>query len=199
MSQRSAIPTAEKGTISTMSNSLSEDYLRWLAPQIRENGDDHREYGQLLSIMYEKEFPVEAGQLVPNDENRLADGLDLRLEFCHTNNIPTGSAVDLFGGSCTFLEVLIALSRRLTFAAGWSAEGWAWQLVINLGLDQMSDPITNSRVRRIDRILDDCIWRRYLRNGRGGFFPLRHSREDQKKIELWYQMAAYIDELNPGH
>jgi len=194
LSPRSAMQTAAlaEGRVSTMSNSLSEDYLRWLAPQIRESRADHRTYDQLLSILFEKEFVW----LVPNDDNRVADGLDLRPEFCYAKRIPVSYSPDL--GPCSFLEVLIGLSRRLSFIAGGSAQSWAWQLAANLKLDQMSDPLTPGRARRVEDILDRCIWRRYRHNGRGGFFPLMSTREDQTKVELWYQMSAYIDELGLG-
>jgi hypothetical protein len=29
----------------------------------------------------------------------------------------------------------------------------------------------------------------------GGFFPLTHPNDDQRKVEIWYQMNAYLDEL----
>lgn len=170
-----------------MNNSLAEDYLRWLSPQIRD-GVDHREYDQLISIMFDKEFIW----LVPNDDNRMADGLDLRVEFCHRQHIPTSASAEL--GPCSFLEVLIGLSRRLSFNAGGSAQEWAWELIGNLKLDEMSDPLSRSRSVRVENILETCIFRTYRRNGRGGFFPLVRAREDQTQVELWYQMAAYIEE-----
>jgi hypothetical protein len=177
-----------------MTDSLAEEYLRWLAPQIRdEQYTQDQEYWDLLSIMFEKEFEW----LVPNDDNRLVDGLDLRAEFCFANHIHTNALESL--GQCSFLEVLIGLSRRLAFAARGSAHGWAWQLIVNLELNEMSDPLTKRKVRKVDDILDTVIWRTYNPDGTGGFFPLAWPDEDQTKKELWYQMAAYIDELHPGH
>jgi hypothetical protein len=51
----------------------------------------------------------------------------------------------------------------------------------------------------VEDILDTCIWRTYQPDGQGGFFPLAWPEEDQTKVELWYQIAAYIDELHPEH
>ena len=36
------------------------------------------------------------------------------------------------------------------------------------------------------------IDRDYDASGFGGIFPLRRPAEDQRKVELWYQAAAYI-------
>lgn len=174
-----------------MNNPLSEDYLRWLEPQVRdEQYTQGQQYWGLLSIMFEKEFEW----TVFNDDNRVQDGLDLRAEFCFANHIRADALKDL--GQCSFLEVLIGLSRRLAFAAGGTANGWAWQLVTNIELHKMSDPLSRRKVRRIDDVLDTVIWRTYQPDGVGGFFPLAWPDEDQTQKELWYQMAAFIDELH---
>jgi hypothetical protein len=33
-----------------------------------------------------------------------------------------------------------------------------------------------------------------MKSGLGGMFPLEDPREDQRAIEIWYQMMAYINE-----
>lgn len=174
------------------SHSLSEDYLRWLEPQIRdENDNPKRSYWDLLNMMYEKEFVW----LVPNDDNRIEDGLALRVEFCYAQHIRPNALKNL--GPCSFLEVLIALSRRLSFAAGGNSPGWAWQLVTNLELDKMWDRLSRPKRSQVTDILDACIWRTYLPDGCGGFFPLAWADDDQTQIEIWYQMADYIEEIHP--
>src|SRR3954453_1128661 len=113
---------------------LAEDYLRWLEPQIRdEYSNQNRTYWELLNMMMAKDF----GWFVPNDDNRIMDGLDLRAEYCFTHHIHPNSLQDLGRGS--FLEVLIGLSRRVAFDAGGPPCGWAWQLLQNLELHRMSD------------------------------------------------------------
>jgi hypothetical protein len=107
-----------------MSSSLTEDYLRWLAPQIRDEQDGlshpEREFTGLISLMFDMEFY----ELVPMDRNRIEDGISLRIEFCNERDISTNS-LDYLGPG-RFLEVLIALSRRLAFNAGGSnAPDWA--------------------------------------------------------------------------
>jgi hypothetical protein len=176
-----------------MSNPLTEDYLRWLIPQIRDE-EKSPTYEGLFRTMFEKEFEW----FVPNDNNRVEDGRDLRAEFCYANRIRAGS-LNHMDTHCSFLEVLIGLSRRMAFAAGGSARGWAWIFVENLELTRMSDPLTSRKRRKVNEILDTAIHRTYTPDGVGGFFPLAWPDEDQTQKEIWYQMAAYIDELNPDH
>lgn len=198
MSPKSSTQTAvAEGQLSTMTNPLAGDYLRWLATQIRGevDGNQGRTYDTLLTIMFEKEFIWR----IANDDNRLADGLDLRVDFCHQANVQMGDAGAFLSKAhpvppCSFLEVLIALSRRLEFNAGGSANGWAWELMTNLVLHRLGDPVGRSKARRIHDILDRCIWRNYEPNGVGGFFPLHHPNEDQRQVEIWYQMSAFIGE-----
>jgi len=126
---------------------------------------------------------------VPNDDNRVQDGLDLRHEFLD------GARRRLRIDGASILEVLIALSRRVEFTAGGDATVWAWRLLKNLRLSKMSDPLTGSEADHVDEILDSLVWRTYQRNGEGGFFPLKHPLEDQTKVEIWYQMNAYVMEM----
>lgn len=189
------VSATERGGTTT-SNPLTEDYFRWLVSQIEdEEGTQDKEYWDLFGIMFEKEYARQ--WLVSNDENRLADGTDLRVEFCHVQRISRNALKKL--GPCSFLEVLVGLSRRLAFDAGGRAQGWAWQLVINLELDRMSDPLSQRKRRQVEDILDGVIQRTYSPDGVGGFFPLTQPDEDQTRKELWYQMAAYIEELHPEH
>jgi hypothetical protein len=177
-----------------MSSSLTEDYLRWLAPQIREDdglSNPNKTYDGLLELMFETKF--EFLDTVSRDENRAKDGSALRIEFCNLRNIRTNSLNSL--GEASFLEVLIGLSRRLAFIAGGSAPGWAWILLANLNLHKLADPFTRPKARKASEALYRCIWREYEPDGSGGFFPLREPREDQRAVEIWYQMAAYVSEM----
>lgn len=186
---------------------LTEDYLRWLEPQIRDEQDGlshpDREFWGLVALMYEKDFRF----FVPNDDNRRMDGLALRAEFCNAHRVrmsarrrePFRSFLDTEypNPPCSFLEVLVALSRRLCFIAGGKdAPGWAWVLLSNLNLHRMSDPLSRGKARQVDDILDVCIWRKYSPDGQGGFFPLQDPQSDQTQVEIWYQMAAYVIEID---
>lgn len=174
---------------------LIEGYLRWLEPQLRDGRDNrgNKVYWDLLNLMFEKEFVV----VNPMDENRAVDGCDLRVEFSREKRLRPNALEGL--GSCSFLEVLIGLSRRVAFAAGGTAPGWAWTLLDNLELLRMSDPLSRFKARKANEIVDAVIHRNYMPDGTGGFFPLAWPDDDQTRVELWYQMHAYISELHPEH
>lgn len=169
-------------------------YLRWLESQLR---DEHvpptKTYIELSHLMAEKEFVF----VIAMDNNRIVDGLDLRTHFANEHNLRSNFREDL--GPCSFLEVLIGLSRRMAFIAGGQPPGWAWQLLTNLELDRMSDPLSRRKHIKVQEIMDAVIWRTYSPDGMGGFFPLAWPDGDQTQVELWYQMNSYIEELHPEH
>jgi hypothetical protein len=165
-----------------MTNAFSTRYFEWLTNQIRIESDD-KTYNDLFMRLQWKEFVW----LVANDDNRIGDALELRREFW-------GEGTFIPENPVSVLEVIIALARRLAFQDDGDAELWAWVLIKNLGLQKYSDPLTKTRLRTVDDILESLIFRMYQPNGRGGFFPLKHPQEDQRKVEIWYQMSAYIIE-----
>jgi hypothetical protein len=61
--------------------------------------------------------------------------------------------------------------------------------------------LSNRSLSVVDEILERVIGRTYRPDGRGGFFPLRYAEKDQREVELWYQLNAYVellqDELVP--
>lgn len=173
-----------------MSGNPQEAYLDFLEPQVGVDASSNGAYWDIVNIMFAKEFVW----LVPNDDNRIADGLDIRSEWEWFDNDEI--VVDL--GPCSFLEVIIGLSRRMAFITDESAEGWAWQLLTNLRLGKMRDPLSQYKIRKANDILDVVIWRNYNSDGSGGFFPLMRPRNNQREIELWYQMSEYIEELERG-
>lgn len=161
----------------------TQRYLDYLEPMIGATVPMR----DLTTFMFEKDFVW----LIANDDNRIADGLDIRYEWCERKGLEIDST------SCSFLEVLIGISRRMSFMMSEPPEGWAWQLLINLGLHRMYDPMLYKMKQDTDAILDRVIWRTYGSDGEGGFFPLSNPQKDQKEVEIWYQMDSYIGEAHP--
>lgn len=171
---------------------LDELYFTWLYGQVGSitNRNPSRSYWKVLKQLHTKPFVW----FVPNDDNRAEDGRNLRIDFLNYEDIrrvePGWMELE-----CSMLELMIGLSRRLAFEDDGEPRAWFWRLMENLGLERYND---NTLVpeKEIDNILDDVIWRTYRRNGRGGLFPLRRSHEDQREVELWYQMHAYLLEMD---
>lgn len=172
---------------------INREYFRWLTSQIEVL--NNRSYRELFQRLHNIEFVWN----VPNDDNRVYDGLTLRTEFLgEDDGIPVDEILRRpvkFEEGASVLEVIIGLSRRLSFNAGGEAPFWAWKLIENLHLGSMFDPLTKRKADKVDEIIESLIWRTYERTGEGGFFPLNWSEDDQRKVEIWYQMNAYINEI----
>lgn len=170
---------------------LDEQYLTWLYHQIDsvKQTQTYGTYWFLIRQLYTKEFVW----IIPNDDNRAEDGKDLRYEFVNEKRIAQEVDSEWMGLGCSMLEMLIGLSRRLSFEAERESRDWFWILLTNINLSRYNDR-KGVPHEVVDSILDRVIWRTYTRNGRGGLFPLRRAYEDQRRIELIYQMSAYLQE-----
>lgn len=175
-----------------MNKPLDEIYLIWLYRQVASPRlkNPARTYWNLFRQMYTTPYVW----MVPNDDNRISDGIYLRDEFAMS--IPSGAVIDpdWFDLECSMLELLIGLSRRLAFESEGEPRDWFWHLLENLGITPAcADAHYNNEIAtRIGEALDRVIWRTYRYNGQGGLFPLRRPDKDQRKVELWYQLNAYL-------
>jgi hypothetical protein len=173
-----------------MRDEVDQLYFEWLVDQVG-SGEG---FVPLLKLLHDKEFIF----IIPNDENRREDALDLRVEFLRVDQhepdsvIPTGTR--LLHPYCSLLELLVALSRKLEFMTDEPALGWAMALLENLELHRMRGDLDPVQVQYVDEILERLVWRNFQADGLGGFFPLSWPEEDQRQVELWYQMSAYVDE-----
>ena len=89
------------------------------------------------------------------------------------------------------LEMLIGLSRRLSFEVERRPKWWFWHLLKNIGLENYSDDVPFTQ-QEVDETLDAVIWRTYSPSGDGGLFPLDNPPTDQREVELWFQLNAYL-------
>lgn len=163
---------------------IDYEYYGWLISQV--DIPNHKSYNDVFEMMHNMEFVW----TVPNDDNRVQDGLDLRYEFAGDD-----SKTLLLQG-VTMLEILISLSKRVAFTASGEPQVWAWRLLKNLKLTKKPDPLTELNRARVIDILETVIWRTYRMDGTGGFFPLKNPQKDQTQVEIWYQMNAYVIEMH---
>lgn len=142
---------------------------------------------KVLWILYEKPFY----SIMGNDNDRAEDGLDLRVGF-----------IDRDASPCSVLEMMIALSRRMAYIMlddqddDYSCD-FFWNMMYNLFylFDRFDDEaITPSIEKRINNILDRFLMRNYDYDGTGGLFPIKKPREDQRELEICYQMNAWLIE-----
>lgn len=173
---------------------LDDVYLTWLYSHIGsvQNTNPANNHWELLKVLYTTAF---SGH-VPNDDNRAADGKELRIEFLQTTDYPLydpyGSWFDL---DCSMFEMILALSRRAAFddEASGSPVEWFWRMLHNLELDGYTDDIFEISIQEeVEEVLDRLNRRTYSRDGSGGLFPLHQANEDQRTVELWTQMQTYL-------
>lgn len=172
-----------------MNGTLDDLYLTWLYSQVGSVRDRRRNktFWSLLRILYGQQFVW----FVFNDDNRAADGQQLRSEFIREEGLldvdPCWLELE-----CSVLEMIIALSRRLSFQAGGEPRTWFWHLIDNLDLHHFNDRDLPGQEDYVREIVDRLVYRTYQRTGHGGLFPLKRNRQDQRRVEIWYQMHAYL-------
>ena len=166
-----------------------DPYFNWLCITI-----NNRNYIELAWALHLTKFQAK----LPSDQNRGMDGMHLRVEFMERHGA-LGSSTNR--GPCTMLEFLIGIAKNMSFLMyGNSSDHrtayYFWVLIRNLGLDKCRDDkwfdINGDFFVEdaVHRILD----RQYEPNGRGGLFPLRRPPQDQRQVEIWYQMHAWLNE-----
>lgn len=175
-----------------MMSTIDDRYFEWLYSQIAavSNRNPERSYWKLARKLYTTEFIWS----VPNDDNRAVDGTDLRYEFMDAQGSGKVDTEWLSLG-CSVLEMIVALARRGYFQTDKPPIEWFHMFMQNLGLDMYNDNnYTNVSEPYINEALEHFLHRNYRRNGEGGLFPLKLPTRDQRQVELYYQMSAYIIE-----
>lgn len=168
---------------------LDESYFNWLCKPLDRKWDITFET-TTLRILFQTPFK----HYVPNDHNRATDGVLLREEFLVRNAVKS-SAWEIDGWlalDCSVLEMMIALAERAAYQSGDTMPDWLQTFLINLGLDQRT---SQAKIRNALQRLNE---RTYSHDGLGGLFPLRTPVQDQREVEIWYQMSAYMIENYEG-
>ena len=169
-----------------------DPYYDWLCILIGAN-TNHRGYSELISCLHERTFKTK----LQMDLNRGGDGLQLRVDFQREHG-PWGSSTNR--GPCTYLEFMIGLAKRMSFLmhgeVNSHTEYYFWKMIGNLGLNRCTDPKWYSMNGEF--FVDDAVYRvnerMYSGDGNGGIFPLKHPMKDQRSVEIWYQMQAWLME-----
>lgn len=171
--------------------SLDELYFGWLYEQVETPLDSDPSQSHVLLCRTLFDTPFEC--LVERDENREEEGRLLREEFLDEVDLDVDPLWLRMNAS--IFEVMLVLARKASFQSGDPADEWFWIMCENSNLAQYTDDVYDSRAHRdVQTTLRRIVHRRYSRTGRGGFFPLRNAREDQRSVELWYQLSAYLIE-----
>ena len=172
------------------SEPLDEAYLAWLYGQVAsvKTRARARTFWSLSRQMHRTLFVA----LVDHDENRCADAKDLRYEFLAEHEGEQGD-LGWTRSPCSMLELFVVLARLLAFEMDDPVRVWFWHLIEVLDMEQFNDRNYDAHAEEhISEALDRIVWRTYEPDGRGGLFPLRRPERDQRNVELWYQLNAYL-------
>lgn len=138
------------------------------------------------------------------DRNREVDGVGLRDIYLRGYGIDVSESDVVIDSPCSVLEFLVALAERMDYIYSPSERRCVadlfWEIMGNIGLnyqtttdnDFQKDPQTFHEM--VESAIDMVQNRTYQPNGTENLFPLRNPEEDQRNVEVWYQMNRYLVE-----
>lgn len=161
-------------------------YEDWLLKQV---GITAKGYRKLFDKLHNTEFVW----VLERDACRAKDGRYLRSIFLA--RYEPDDSMDY--NACSVLEMLVALALRTDdeyIGDPGNPEPWHifYRMLDNLELRRYDD--NHYREQSVDNILHRFMYREYGPNGIGGLFPVGNSYYDQRSVEIWSQMLAYINE-----
>ena len=176
----------------TIYEAETDPYFQWLCKRV--GIPARKKYEKLAAELHRTIF--RPGNAIETDANRANDGLQLRVDFMERYGAH-GSSDNR--GPCTMFEFLIGLARRMAFIMGEEnnplhTSYYFWRMIENLRLKKLDDG-------RYDELngdffvreaVDRVLYRTYDADGNGGLFPLREAENDQRKVEIWYQMQQWL-------
>lgn len=141
---------------------------------------------------------------VPNDENRAADGKNLRKKFSHIHSSFKDYSV-LCTPSATVLEVISALAERIDSSlyslsedSEESIHEWVMIMLQNLGIDKYNDSVWNIEAYEdVKNKIFVMLNRDYDEDGHGALFPKLSplfKNKNYRDQEIWYQMQFFLRE-----
>lgn len=177
-----------------LADQIRNEYFDWMIDLVNANrGPKEISYIKLLEYLHNTEFTY----LILRDRNRAEDGVDLRYRFGLIRKHLEYS--EYLSGPSSVLEMMIALAIRCEEcimddpAYGNRTSQWFWGMIVSLGLGGMTDAIFDRDY--VEECLTRFLNREYERNGKGGLFTVKGTRRDMRKMEIWYQLNAYLNSI----
>ena len=154
-------------------------------------------YTELCRYLYSRRF----FWVLPEDETRASDGLELRTRFVRLGGCTFGEVNQIHPGYCTVLEALCALAMKMEQTImsdpglGDRTGKWLHGMLYSMHLDGMVDGAMDEEgaTSIVTRMLD----RTYTEKGDGGLFYIPVIDIDLREVPIWYQMHYYLSEYEP--
>ena len=162
---------------------MKERYFHWLLKFIGNGYCRKNSYYELLEYLLNTEYYW----FIPMDENRAADGIDLRHRFVVECDEDQEASYVYLSGPPSVLEVLIALSIKMEYIARGSidlskASQWFWGMIKSLDILDCFDG--NFEVEKVNYFLDGWM----DPESEISIFPCG-------KGELWSQAMNFLSEI----
>lgn len=139
--------------------------------------------------------------VIDRDENRNADGINLRYEFSVRYDLDYEEVKKHFDPDhCSVLEMMAALAIRCdrTHEQRILPENpianWFWEMLMCMRLDEMTD--TAYVEEYVDEVVANMLDRKYSKNGMGGLYCTRTDK-DMREMEIFIQMNSFVQEFYP--
>lgn len=182
-----------------------DSYYSWLCS---ESGIS----GELAILLFETDFRWVDD--IPDDENRGKEALSLRERYAEHLTMNDDEVftkeirknIDLIVknllGPPSLFEVLVSLARdmdgMLNLESKPQVPVYFARLMSNAGFDHYDDEDYDHRPEKVmgywKKLIDRILDRTYSEDGKGGLFPLKHPKSDQRKRSLWNQLNDWVDQ-----
>lgn len=177
-----------------MDERVIELYFNWLLDLICDTQKQRISYSKLLIKLYNTEFEW----INDRDANSADYGIDLRNRFCYEYCYNHYICEETLVGPCNILELLVSLSLKCDdIMAENHEEGlgkWFWMMIDNLQLNSETDK--NIDFKYVEHRLEVFMKRKYNPDGTGGgLFCIKNTAEDLRKVDLWYQLCWFLDDI----
>lgn len=176
---------------------IRNEYFGWILDKVcGDQGYRKDMYHSLLLYLFNTDF----FWIHPMDENRQEDGINLRYRFGQENGYRDPMITSLLDNRpCSILEMMAALAIRCEeqYARdpdiGDRTFVWFWEMIDSLGFSDMTN--NGFDIYYVEEVISRFLNRDYAPNGCGSLFTLRNPPENMKKVEIWYQMCYYLNEV----
>ena len=178
-----------------ISNRIRNDYFNWIYEMMCDGLDES--YYKLFDYLYNCQFVW----TIPEDASRAIDGKNFRYQFGYLYSISRSTIDETFGNSpCSVLEMLAALAYRCedtimsNTKLGDRTAQWFWSMLSSIGISNQTDEVFNASL--VGHKIYIFLNRTYKKNGKGGAFTIHDKSKDMRRVDLWYQMCYYLNELD---
>ena len=176
-------------------NDILNSYFEWLYRLVcKDRFSAAISHRRVLMYLHGTQFRY----LLPKDEDRAGEGVNLRWRFICENNLNAAYLNEL-EGPCSVLEMMIGLAIHCEEhimddpGIGDRTGQWFWEMMVNLGLGAVSDDRFDRRY--VEDIVNRFLDRQYEPDGKGGLFRIRNCKRDLREVEIFSQLCWYLNSI----